>query len=88
MPELDNFAPLRGQRGPELGLNGPADPLRIQHNILEEQVMLLIGHLLNGGLTRKSCDGRWSLGRVHGGGASQRSTDHLPIGGLVSTRGC
>uniref|UniRef100_A0A8D0AEX6 Transmembrane protein 125 n=1 Tax=Sander lucioperca TaxID=283035 RepID=A0A8D0AEX6_SANLU len=40
MPELDNFAPLRGQRGPELSLNGPADPLQIQHSILEEQVEL------------------------------------------------
>ncbi|XP_034736935.1 transmembrane protein 125 [Etheostoma cragini] len=40
MPELDNFAPLRGERGTELSLNGPADPLRIQHSILEEQVEL------------------------------------------------
>lgn len=31
---------MSGPRGPEPGPNGPADPLRIQHNILEEQVEL------------------------------------------------
>ncbi|XP_053285736.1 transmembrane protein 125 [Pleuronectes platessa] len=40
MPELHNFPPLRDPSGPELGLNGPADPARIQHSILEEQVEL------------------------------------------------
>ncbi|XP_062252258.1 transmembrane protein 125 [Platichthys flesus] len=40
MPELHNFPPLRDPSGPELGLNGPADPARIQNNILEEQVEL------------------------------------------------
>nr|XP_057929256.1 transmembrane protein 125 [Doryrhamphus excisus]XP_057929257.1 transmembrane protein 125 [Doryrhamphus excisus]XP_057929258.1 transmembrane protein 125 [Doryrhamphus excisus] len=40
MPELDDFPPLRGPRGSEMGLHGPADPIRIQHNILEEQVEL------------------------------------------------
>ncbi|XP_033937810.1 transmembrane protein 125 [Pseudochaenichthys georgianus] len=40
MPELDNFSPLRGQGGSELELNSPADPLRIQHSILDEQVEL------------------------------------------------
>lgn len=40
MPELDNFPPVRETRGPELGLNGPADPAQIQHSILEEQVEL------------------------------------------------
>ncbi|XP_068599989.1 transmembrane protein 125 [Brachionichthys hirsutus] len=40
MPELDSFSPLRGAGGPGSGLNGPADPLRIQNNILEEQVEL------------------------------------------------
>lgn len=40
MPELDNYPPMRGPRSPELSPNAPADPLRIQHNILEEQVEL------------------------------------------------
>lgn len=40
MPELDNFPPLNGARDPDLGLNGPADPVQIQHSILEEQVEL------------------------------------------------
>ncbi|XP_060934316.1 transmembrane protein 125 [Limanda limanda] len=40
MPELHNFPPLRDPSGPELGLNAPADPARIQHSILEEQVEL------------------------------------------------
>lgn len=40
MPELDNFPPLNGARGSDLGLNGPADPAQIQHSILEEQVEL------------------------------------------------
>nr|XP_040039943.1 transmembrane protein 125 [Gasterosteus aculeatus aculeatus]XP_040039944.1 transmembrane protein 125 [Gasterosteus aculeatus aculeatus]XP_040039946.1 transmembrane protein 125 [Gasterosteus aculeatus aculeatus] len=40
MPELENFSPLRSPRGHEPGPNGPADPLRIQHSILEEQVEL------------------------------------------------
>ncbi|XP_077440595.1 transmembrane protein 125 [Vanacampus margaritifer] len=40
MPELDDIPPLRGPRGPEMGLNDPADPIQIQHGILEEQVEL------------------------------------------------
>ncbi|XP_023141801.1 transmembrane protein 125 [Amphiprion ocellaris] len=40
MPELDDVPPLRGTRGHDLGLNGPADPAQIQHSILEEQVEL------------------------------------------------
>ncbi|XP_061634699.1 transmembrane protein 125 [Phyllopteryx taeniolatus] len=40
MPELDDIPPLRGPRGPEMGLHGPADPIQIQHGILEEQVEL------------------------------------------------
>lgn len=40
MPELDNFPPLGGSRGPEVGHSGQADPARIQNNILEEQVEL------------------------------------------------
>ncbi|XP_040039943.2 transmembrane protein 125 [Gasterosteus aculeatus] len=40
MPELENFSPLRSPRGHEPGPNGPADPLQIQHSILEEQVEL------------------------------------------------
>lgn len=40
MPELENVPSLRGTRGPDLGLNGPADPVQIQHSILEEQVEL------------------------------------------------
>lgn len=37
---MDNFPPLNGARGSDLGLNGPADPAQIQHSILEEQVEL------------------------------------------------
>ncbi|XP_019749956.1 transmembrane protein 125 [Hippocampus comes] len=40
MPELDDIPPLRGPRGPEMGLHSPADPIQIQHGILEEQVEL------------------------------------------------
>lgn len=40
MPELDDFPPLGGSRGPEVGHGGQADPARIQNNILEEQVEL------------------------------------------------
>uniref|UniRef100_A0A1A8H926 Transmembrane protein 125 n=1 Tax=Nothobranchius korthausae TaxID=1143690 RepID=A0A1A8H926_9TELE len=40
MPELDDFPPLNGARGPDLSLNGPANPAQIQHSILEEQVEL------------------------------------------------
>ncbi|KAL6108280.1 tmem125 [Pungitius sinensis] len=40
MPELENFSPLRSPRGHEPGPSGPADPLRIQHGILDEQVEL------------------------------------------------
>ncbi|XP_041863382.1 transmembrane protein 125 [Melanotaenia boesemani] len=40
MPELDNFPPLNEPRGPDVGLNAPADPAQIQHSILEEQVEL------------------------------------------------
>ncbi|KAF7657519.1 hypothetical protein LDENG_00025920 [Lucifuga dentata] len=40
MPELQHFPTLRCPRGPGLGLNGPADPVQIQHSILEEQVEL------------------------------------------------
>ncbi|XP_037325007.1 transmembrane protein 125 [Pungitius pungitius] len=40
MPELENFSPLRSPRGHEPGPGGPADPLRIQHGILDEQVEL------------------------------------------------
>ncbi|XP_049585216.1 transmembrane protein 125 [Syngnathus scovelli] len=40
MPELDHMPPLRRPWGPEMGLHGPADPIQIQHGILEEQVEL------------------------------------------------
>ncbi|XP_061540345.1 transmembrane protein 125 [Phycodurus eques] len=40
MPELDDIPPLRGPGDPEMGLHGPADPIQIQHGILEEQVEL------------------------------------------------
>ncbi|XP_034035420.1 transmembrane protein 125 [Thalassophryne amazonica] len=40
MPELDDFPPMRDPGSPELGLNGPVDPVQIQHNILDEQVEL------------------------------------------------
>ncbi|KAM3875631.1 transmembrane protein 125 [Diretmus argenteus] len=40
MPELEDFPPLPGPRGPGLGFNGQADPAQIQHSILEEQVEL------------------------------------------------
>lgn len=40
MPELEDYPPVGGPRDSELGLNGPADPRRIQHGILEEQVEL------------------------------------------------
>ncbi|XP_077573288.1 transmembrane protein 125 [Stigmatopora nigra] len=40
MPELDYIPPLRGPGDPEMGLHGPADPIQIQHGILEEQVEL------------------------------------------------
>lgn len=40
MAELDNFPTLRDSRGQELAFNGPADPLQIQHSILDEQVEL------------------------------------------------
>ncbi|KAM9761309.1 transmembrane protein 125 [Menidia menidia] len=40
MSELDNFPHLNGARGPDVDLNGPADPAQIQHSILEEQVEL------------------------------------------------
>ncbi|KAM8875560.1 transmembrane protein 125 isoform 1-T3 [Spinachia spinachia] len=40
MPELENFSPVRSPSGREAVPNGPADPARIQHSILEEQVEL------------------------------------------------
>lgn len=40
MAEQDDYPPVEGPRDSEPGLNGPADPRRIQHGILEEQVEL------------------------------------------------
>lgn len=40
MSELDDFPPLRESRDSDAGLGAPADPARIQNNILEEQVEL------------------------------------------------
>lgn len=40
MSNLDEFSPARGPGSTEPGPSGPADPLRIQNNILEEQVEL------------------------------------------------
>ncbi|XP_028299642.1 transmembrane protein 125 [Gouania willdenowi] len=40
MSELDNFPPFEESGSPEVSFEAPADPLQIQHNILEEQVEL------------------------------------------------